>query len=293
MPSDSFDEDATPFWRNKTVLIIAAAVVTGCLLIGGGVVLYKKNMFSCGTSSAILVCDEFKKTSLEGLKKKHETAATILDEIKKLSPDSYASFEHQKRIIFTNASLFDVTDAVIVNPTNETGKPRTAGGFVDPKLHAASTVDSVDLMMKYIKDNYKSWKGMHDKVEEEQYIVPGGCLITPSFGTVKAGAIINVVGPAYVDGEAAEVVQKKDEQLRETYRNVLKLASKNGINVIAVPAISAGKNKASAEKHPEIVLPVIAEFLKSHESIHVVLILHAPDAVTGAYKTWMNKPLLK
>ena len=62
----------------------------------------------------------------------------------------------------------------------------------------------------------------------------GEAFITPG-ADLPAEYIIHVASPVYTGGDESE-----EEQLRDCYRNSLKLAKEHGITSIAIPLITAG-----------------------------------------------------
>jgi len=84
---------------------------------------------------------------------------------------------------------------------------------------------------------------------------------------LPAKFIIHTVGPVWHGGH-----QNEDELLADCYRNSLKLAQDNQINVIAFPAISTGVYRFPIDRAAQIAVKTIKEALAASGVKKVVLI---------------------
>jgi O-acetyl-ADP-ribose deacetylase (regulator of RNase III) len=103
----------------------------------------------------------------------------------------------------------------------------------------------------------------------EECIKIGGCetgeAVMTTGGNLKAKYVIHTVGPIYQDGKHNE-----PKLLQNTYHNILKLASSNGIKSIAFPSISTGAYGYPLEQAAEIALKTAINYLKEHSDIGLI-----------------------
>ncbi|VDN47169.1 RNase III inhibitor [Petrocella atlantisensis] len=88
---------------------------------------------------------------------------------------------------------------------------------------------------------------------------PGQCALTKAFN-LPAGYIIHTVGPIWNKGTG-----RKEDILRNTYRNALELARKKGFESIAFPLISSGTYGCPKDVALNIAIRSIGEFLLFNE----------------------------
>lgn len=99
----------------------------------------------------------------------------------------------------------------------------------------------------------------------------GGAVITTG-GQLKARYVIHAVGPRM--GEGAE-----DEKLRNATLSSLKVAEENGLQSIAIPAISTGIFGFPIERCAEIMLSAALEYLSGETRLReVVFCLYGMEA---------------
>jgi O-acetyl-ADP-ribose deacetylase (regulator of RNase III) len=88
-------------------------------------------------------------------------------------------------------------------------------------------------------------------------IEAGEAVITGA-GNLKASYVIHAVGPVYGEGD-------EDKKLANATLNSLKIASKNQVKSIALPAISTGIFHFPIKRCSEIMIKVCLDFLKENE----------------------------
>lgn len=111
----------------------------------------------------------------------------------------------------------------------------------------------------------------------------GSAVITPGFG-LKARHVIHAVGPRWEGGSKGEA-----KLLNECYKNIFRIAMKNNLKTLSIPAISTGIFGYPIGKATEIALSVAREFDREHPAIDVTFICF--DALT--YEVYKRSPVFK
>lgn len=84
-------------------------------------------------------------------------------------------------------------------------------------------------------------------------------------GELQAQFVIHTVGPIWSGGSAGE-----PELLASCYRRCLEVASENGIESIAFPAVSTGDYGYPIEQAAPIAIKTVTEYLMAHDKPHLV-----------------------
>ncbi len=115
-------------------------------------------------------------------------------------------------------------------------------------------------------------------IHESGPLPTGEAVITPGF-KLAARYIIHTVGPIWRGGKDNEPVQ-----LRNAYRNSLKLAHQHGIDTIAFPAISCGVYGYPLHNAALVALSALKEGLKEGLVREAGMILHSSET----YAIWQK-----
>ena len=107
--------------------------------------------------------------------------------------------------------------------------------------------------------------------------LPTGQAVITTAGKMAARHVIHTVGPVYGRGG-----KDKTELLAACYRNSLQLASDNGLQTIAFPAISTGVYGYPLDEAAKVASGAIAKFLSADTTIREVRLVFfsSPDADT-------------
>ena len=106
---------------------------------------------------------------------------------------------------------------------------------------------------------------------------PGEARITKGYG-LPAEWVIHTVGPIWNGGGEGE-----DELLSACYRNVLQLASENGVGGVAFPSISTGAYRFPMERATRIAIATVDEELTRRAEIERVVFALFDDKSFNAF----------
>ncbi|KAJ4720223.1 Appr-1-p processing enzyme family protein isoform 1 [Melia azedarach] len=152
------------------------------------------------------------------------------------------------------------TDA-IVNPANER---MLGGGGADGAIHRAAGPELREACSKV------------PEVRPEVRCPTGEARITPGF-KLPASHVIHTVGPVYdIDGN-------HEVNLKNAYKNSLKVAKENNIQFIAFPAISCGAYGYPYDEAATIAISTVKEFANDIKEVYFVLF---QDDI---YNIWLDK----
>ena len=107
---------------------------------------------------------------------------------------------------------------------------------------------------------------------------PGEAKITSGY-SLPARFVIHTVGPIWSGGNRGE-----PETLANCYRNSLRLASENGLQTIAFPAISCGVYRYPIPDAARIAVETTTKFLQENNSKTEVTFVVSTDEIQAAYK---------
>ena len=107
---------------------------------------------------------------------------------------------------------------------------------------------------------------------------PGEAKITRGY-LLPARFVIHTVGPVWSGGQRGEA-----ETLANCYRNSLRIASENGVQTIAFPAISCGAYRYPIGDAARIAVETTKAFLCENESIAEVAFVVSTDEIEAAYR---------
>jgi O-acetyl-ADP-ribose deacetylase (regulator of RNase III) len=107
---------------------------------------------------------------------------------------------------------------------------------------------------------------------------PGKAKITRGY-RLPARFIIHTVGPFWSGGKRGEA-----EVLANCYRNSLGVAVKNGVKVIAFPAISCGAYRYPIAEAAKIAVVTTQEFLQEHSEMEKVIFVVLDDEIFAIYR---------
>lgn len=156
------------------------------------------------------------------------------------------------RIKVRQANIIDLNVDAIVNAA----KPSLlGGGGVDGAIHRAAGPKLLEECRNILTNEYGNRCNY------------GDAKITKGYN-LKAKYIIHTVGPVWKGGNNNE-----DEILRNSYKNILKLAEENNIKTIAIPAISTGAYGYPFENACKIALESINELLEKNNIIEEVILV--------------------
>lgn len=163
----------------------------------------------------------------------------------------------RSRLSVVEGDITRLTVDAIVNAANES---LLGGGGVDGAIHRAAGPNLLALCRTL-----------------------GGCptgqaRLTPGFNLL-AKHIVHTVGPVWKGGDAEE-----DSLLASCYRECLKLASDNGIESIAFPAISTGVYGFPTERAVGIALSEVQAFLVGETTIREVIFCCFDEKTAGLYR---------
>ena len=167
----------------------------------------------------------------------------------------------QSLLELTQGNIVEQDTEAIVNAANKMLAP---GGGVAGAIHRAA--------------GYGLW---------EECKKLGGCKTgeakLTSGHNLKARYIIHTVGPIYSG-------RKEDPQdLKNSYLNSLKLATKHNIKSISFPSISTGAFGYPIKEASPIALKTVVNYLKEHKEINLVRFVLFSAKVLLAYKQSLEK----
>lgn len=154
----------------------------------------------------------------------------------------------------------DITQEDVDAVVNAANKSLLGGGGVDGAIHRAAGPDLL-----------------------EECRTLGGCetgdaKITKGY-RLKARHVIHTVGPVYKGGTKGE-----HEKLAGCYRRSLEVASKNGVQCLAFPAISCGVYGYPIEKACRIAIETVTDYCGSHPEIQEVRFVLFAEKDLAVYK---------
>lgn len=152
-----------------------------------------------------------------------------------------------ERLIICEGDIADIRCDAVVNAANSS---LLGGGGVDGAIHRAAGPRLYEACGKL-----------------------GGCecgkaVVTDAFD-MPVKKIIHAVGPIYKDGNQGE-----EQLLIDTYKAALDLAVNNGLDSIAVPAISCGIYGYPEEEGAEIMTQVALEYLERYQQMRIIFVLN-------------------
>lgn len=153
----------------------------------------------------------------------------------------------EERLIVCEGDIGDIRCDAVVNAANPS---LLGGGGVDGAIHRAAGPQL-----------YEACRAL------------GGCehgkaVITDAF-EMPVKKIIHAVGPIYEDGNHGE-----EQLLIDTYRSALDLAVSNGLDSIAMPAISCGIYGYPAEEGAEIMIQIALEYLERYPQMRLIYVVN-------------------
>ncbi|MGA8164534.1 MAG: O-acetyl-ADP-ribose deacetylase [Waddliaceae bacterium] len=111
------------------------------------------------------------------------------------------------------------------------------------------------------------------KIRESRGRCPTGDAVITTGGNLAATHVVHAAGPIWRGGG-----QQEEEQLRNAYRNSLRLAMENGGKTIAFPSISTGAYGFPIEKAAPIALKTVCDFAEEYpvfDEVRFVLFVDA------------------
>ena len=153
----------------------------------------------------------------------------------------------------------DITKLKVDAIVNAANSSLLGGGGVDGAIHRAAGPE--------LLEECKTLNGCHT----------GEAKITKGYN-LPAKFVIHTVGSVWNGGKHNE-----DELLTNCYLNSLKLAVKNGIKTIAIPAISTGVYRFPLERAVKIAVDEVTNFFKADSSIKKVVFVCFDDKTFEAY----------
>ena len=162
-----------------------------------------------------------------------------------------------KRIELYNGDITKLKVDAIVNAANSS---LLGGGGVDGAIHRAAGPE--------LLEECKTLNGCHT----------GKAKITKGYN-LPTKFIIHTVGPVWNGGKHNE-----DELLTNCYLNSFKLAVKNGIKTIAIPAISTGVYSFPLDRAVKIAVDEVKKLLTEEPSIEKVVFVCFDDKTFEGYK---------
>ena len=102
--------------------------------------------------------------------------------------------------------------------------------------------------------------------------LPTGCAVITTGGNLKSQHVIHTVGPIWRGGFHEEA-----KQLKQAYRNSLKLAVANGLKTVAFPSISTGAYTFPIEDASCIAIGAVKEFLEKENNLERVIFVLFSD----------------
>ncbi|XP_073139753.1 uncharacterized protein [Henckelia pumila] len=155
----------------------------------------------------------------------------------------------------------DGSSDAIVNPANER---MLGGGGADGAIHRAAGPE-----LRAACYNVP-------EVRRGVRCPTGEARITPGF-QLPASHVIHTVGPIYETDKNPQV------SLRNAYRNSVRVAKENNIQVVAFPAISCGVYGYPYEEAATVAISTVKELANGFKEVHFVLF---SDEI---YDVWLNK----
>ncbi len=177
------------------------------------------------------------------------------------------------RIEILQVDITTLSVDAVVNAANER---MLGGGGVDGAIHRAAGRG----LLEECKSVPESRPGVRCPTGEAR--LTGGY-------NLPAKHVIHTVGPIWHGGNRGE-----PELLSSCYRSSLELASDNGIQTIAFPAISCGVYGYPLEEAAAIAVREVAEFLNGHSEITKVIFAAFDSSVEDALEEAIGvEPLLR
>ncbi len=102
----------------------------------------------------------------------------------------------------------------------------------------------------------KGGKVIQEESDRIGYVPVGKAAMTTG-GNLPARHVIHAVGPRWGEGD-------EDNKLRSAVLSVLQLATENGFQRIALPAISAGIFGFPKDRCADIILTTVRDYLENH-----------------------------
>lgn len=130
--------------------------------------------------------------------------------------------------------------------------------------------------------------GPQIQIESDAYIhefgqIPVSCCVCLSPGNLRCKCIIHAVGPTWDSNNSQEVTQ----QLHRCISNICSLASQVGMNVIAIPTISAGLFAFPQKICSQTIIESLDSFFiaNSHSSLSKVILIDINDDILSCLKS--------
>ncbi len=149
--------------------------------------------------------------------------------------------------------LGDITTIPVDAIVNAANNSLMGGGGVDGAIHRAGGRDILDECRAI--------------VARQGRCKTGEAVITTA-GNLPARFVIHTVGPVWAGGNRGE-----DEELSNAYRNSLKLATENKVEIISFPNISTGVYKFPKQRAVEIAVATVKDFLEKDKRIRDVIFM--------------------
>lgn len=145
----------------------------------------------------------------------------------------------------------DITKLSIDAVVNAANNSLLGGGGVDGAIHLAGG----SVILEECKE-----------IRKRQGGCPTGEAVITTGGNLPAKYVIHTVGPVWHGGKRGE-----EEQLRNCYRNSLKLAVVHNLETVAFPNISTGVYHYPKDLAAKIAVDEVINFLNDQEMIKKVI----------------------
>jgi O-acetyl-ADP-ribose deacetylase len=159
----------------------------------------------------------------------------------------------------------DITDVeadAIVNAANST---LLGGGGVDGAIHRKGGPKILEECRRIRETEWPDG-------------LPTGKAVMTSGGNLKTKYVIHTVGPVWLGGFHVEA-----ELLKQSYRNILKLAASKGLRIIAFPSISTGVYGYPIEEASRVALGTVKTFLENEDKLKKVIFVLFSDKAFEVY----------
>uniref|UniRef100_A0A0E0D055 Macro domain-containing protein n=1 Tax=Oryza meridionalis TaxID=40149 RepID=A0A0E0D055_9ORYZ len=160
------------------------------------------------------------------------------------------------KAIISNSDYLSMTmkkmTVIHISQVNAANERMLGGGGVDGAIHRTAGPELVEACRKV------------PEVKSGVRCPTGEARITPAF-KLPVSRVIHTVGPIYDMDKQPEV------SLNNAYTNSLKLAKQNGIQYIALPAISCGVYRYPPKEASKIAVSTAQRFSNDIKEVHFVL----------------------
>jgi O-acetyl-ADP-ribose deacetylase len=139
----------------------------------------------------------------------------------------------------------DITDQDVDAIVNAANSSLMGGGGVDGAIHRKG---GPEILNECVKIRETLWPGG----------LPSGMAVITNGGSLKSKRVIHTVGPVWHGGDRGE-----DRTLAECYVNSLKVATQQGLKVVAFPSISTGAYGYPIRDACRVALKTVKDFVEN------------------------------